>query len=344
MKHAVLHHRYEFRYPCTGESTVPSHVTHILFGNEVLAELGIPLRHAPWFYVGCQGPDLFLHNQRTMPRALSWGRELHRRGYGDFTAALFRELCASRNEWSSPQGMYILGFITHAFLDRHTHPYVEAWAGWGRDRRYAHPFLERLIDAELFSVREGRRISDISCFQWVNLGKHAPDPLVKLLSEAAQSHFSRRLADDAEVKVIHAYLDTMGFLEMTDSWDPVRIRSLIAHRDPEGAKRLISLYHPPHLPVHMDVLNLSRSPWGPKPGVAKSFLDLLGEAKDLCTEVIRQVMETECQDAPDIAPIVGNEGLNAAGDRASSAGIQDPLPLPEALEALYRSILAYSPP
>ena len=76
---------------------MPSQILHTLFGEDVIAEIyrsigsrfGLVADKArekilgsyrAAFTLGCQGPDLFYHNQRSRPVGLEYGTLLHRRG------------------------------------------------------------------------------------------------------------------------------------------------------------------------------------------------------------------------------------------------------------------------
>ena len=81
---------------------MPAQILHVLFGEDSLnraaagisegsGEVGAYIDRilgdkAVFFALGCQGPDIFYHNQHTRPVSLEYGTLLHRRGYGDFTA------------------------------------------------------------------------------------------------------------------------------------------------------------------------------------------------------------------------------------------------------------------
>ncbi|MDR3139628.1 MAG: hypothetical protein LBT95_08140, partial [Treponema sp.] len=76
---------------------MPSQILHTLFGEDVISGIyrrigrdfgivadkaleKIRLHYKAAFTLGCQGPDIFYHNQRARPVALEYGALLHRRG------------------------------------------------------------------------------------------------------------------------------------------------------------------------------------------------------------------------------------------------------------------------
>jgi hypothetical protein len=101
---------------------MPSQILHTLFGEDVIQAVSSALgsRFGPAaegfreallgdyrgaFALGCQGPDIFYHNQMTSPVALEYGTLLHRRAYGTFTAALLsRALPPPPKGGPSPEG------------------------------------------------------------------------------------------------------------------------------------------------------------------------------------------------------------------------------------------------
>src|SRR5690606_6736764 len=136
---------------------MPSHIAHTAFAVESLAQLGradlLGSRDHEYLVLGSQGPDMFYHNQRTMPSGISFGSLLHRRSYGSFCAEILAWLVSENLGPDSAAGKYLLGYITHAILDRYMHPFINYFAGWYDPAdpetevfRFAHPFLERILD------------------------------------------------------------------------------------------------------------------------------------------------------------------------------------------------------
>ena len=85
---------------------------------------------APFFRFGCQGPDIFYHNRRTMPSGLHYGALAHRRGFGSLVAGAAASLPAAEREATSASAAYLLGLATHAAVDRATHPFIIYFSGW----------------------------------------------------------------------------------------------------------------------------------------------------------------------------------------------------------------------
>ena len=173
---------------------MPSHFAHLLFAAEALrGALGgkaddLLAAHGNLFRFGAQGPDLFYHNQRTMPTGLRYGVALHRHGYGSFVERMVQEAHRLSLGPGSDLGTFILGFVTHAPLDRATHPFINFFSG-GADandkesRRlyHAHPFLERIIDVMVLKERFVRAPSEFDFLSQVRCGRNLPYPVLKAM-------------------------------------------------------------------------------------------------------------------------------------------------------------------
>lgn len=59
---------------------MPAQILHTLFGEDLMAELHgnhpwhrLTKKYGSVFALGCQGPDIFYHSQKTRPVALEYG-------------------------------------------------------------------------------------------------------------------------------------------------------------------------------------------------------------------------------------------------------------------------------
>jgi hypothetical protein len=218
---------------------MPSQILHILFGEDVIAEIYSRIRarfgivaekamgkiirdYSTAFALGCQGPDIFYHSQRRRPVALEYGTLLHRRGYGVFTAVLLKmglpdpppdeeDIRLHRREKGiNALGAYALGFMTHAFLDRFCHPYivyksvtlpsVAAKGGVETLGRHAHPFFERIIDVLMLALLRGKAAAS-----WdqeaalADICDRPPLGLKELLARSLQASFPERAGGDLKL-------------------------------------------------------------------------------------------------------------------------------------------------
>ncbi|MDR2134780.1 MAG: zinc dependent phospholipase C family protein [Treponema sp.] len=265
---------------------MPSQILHTLFGEDVIE--GLYRRVSPRFGIvagkalekirdyhgafalGCQGPDIFYHSRRRRPVALEYGSLLHRRGYGVFTAELLRmslpdpppdedDIRGNRREKGiNALGVYALGFMTHAVLDRFCHPYI-VYKTWGLDRIF-HPFFERILDALMLKTLRGQ---DAAAWDQAailaDICEKPPLGLRELLARALAAVFPGRAGKDRKLglRVDNAFLDAAWFYRLTS---PARAGPAPEAGFEDDPKFLACLY-PEQLPGDIDFLNLARRPW-----------------------------------------------------------------------------------
>ncbi len=320
---------------------MPSHITHALCALETRMRLNLPVIHSSWYILGSQGPDMFLHNRRRYPNTVSWGRRIHQEGYGRFVNHLGTFLHERGLGWDTPPGMFLQGYITHAVLDRKLHPYIHA-ASYRSGSRHLllHPFLERLIDIELLESRPGISLKE-PFSRNVDLGEHIPDLLTHMLEYGAE-RFGFTSPEPAGLRISNAYRDTRDLLMFTDQLGTQQLHMVFQRDDPEARKRVLSLFHPPEVPLGLDVLNRSGISW-PHPweeGVmSKEGVDgLYGRAVVQAAEILNGLLA----DPPgtyDISEAVGNENLNGSLSGQRPPTLRDSwLALEEAVEIRYREL------
>jgi len=289
---------------------VASHVAHLLFAEESARRSSIPVdRQSPYFVLGAQGPDLFLHSQRRKPRGIQYGGLLHRKGFPTFAALLAGGSDEARE--------YAAGFVTHVVLDRVSHPFINYFAGWWdrsrpETRRYQHmhPFLERLIDIELLERKEGRHPKELSFYRLVDCGSELPRGLQEELRHAlAASVESARRDEELIQRLRNAYADSMGYYRHTSEIGEAYMKEARRREEAEEiSDRWLSLIHPPTLPYKLDVLNLRRRQWchpcDSDRRSNESFLDLWEAAISRSAELLRMTQDAGSED--------GRKGLRSA--------------------------------
>jgi hypothetical protein len=319
---------------------MPSHIAHTLFGKETARFANFSIVHPKWFTLGCQGPDIFLHNQRTMPSSLFWGKSLHRKNYGLFCSSLISAMKAAGANWSSPIGSYIFGFMTHAILDRESHPFITYFSGWGKENRMLHPFFERLIDIEISRSLSAQIPGEFSFFNSINLGPVPPEIFTHVLSSALQFHFNNPYSQkDMAIRITNAYDDTMHFLEKTDFWSIDLIERIKIIENNSANTRLLALFHPPYIPYYLDVLNINHSewkhPWIPEISSNKSFLDIFTNSIQIAVKKISPIF---IENSDNIEFLIGNNSLNTGLPYSSGVlpKVSSPIPLGKFLQELYK--------
>jgi len=316
---------------------MPSQLLHVLFGEDVFP--GIPAAHRKAFALGCQGPDIFYHSQGRRPVGLEYGTLLHRRGAGAFSAELLR-----RCNGNDALGVYALGFMTHAILDRHAHPYIVYKSGVPRFEG-SHAFFERIIDVLMLKFLRGAEITSWDQGMLAETCENPPEGLKELLAGALAAAFPERAGRDEKLRlrIENAFLDCAGFYRRT-----APVRPLAESGDDEfilQKHHLVYLY-PLELPGDIDFLNLSRQPWyypaGEKREDRRSFPEIYAGALSAANGIVgRHDIAANCigngnaiADGNVIAEAIGNGGLNIVDENGKPCAPcrADPLPLEEVLE------------
>ena len=358
---------------------MPAQILHVLFGEDVLRSSAAALRGEAsgavveayvrsaleawgvFFRLGCQGPDLFYHNQRTRPVSLGYGTLLHRRGFGDFAAELLGRTMGSRSPSSGADAAsaYALGFATHAFLDRAVHPYIVCKSGWvspskPETARYArcHAFFERLLDVLMLE-----RLRGLDAASWdqeallTGFGAADSDPVVEAVVFSLAAVFPERAGVDTklELRVRNAFSDAASFYRVTNP-----ARTSLNMRLPDGFEYLssasgrasVALVYPERFPYAVDYLNLARSAWGHpcRPDFAdrRSFPELYDEAAASASAVFlslfRSFAATGLVPGAEVSAGIGNGGLSVVGadGQPCAPTHAEPLPLDTVLDRQYR--------
>jgi hypothetical protein len=340
---------------------MPSHFAHLLFAEEALrGALGqraedILVAHGNLFRFGAQGPDLFFHNQRTMPTGLRYGVALHRRGYGTFVQEMVGEAQRLSLGPGSELGAFILGFVTHAALDRATHPFIIYFVGGEagdeaqRKAWHAHPFFERIIDVLLLEKRLGKAPAEFDFLSRIRCGKGLPYPVVKAMVKGLNATYPAfGYKSRNRQRVENAYHDAIFFYKVTNHLNPA-IPRLAARRDSKDGfrTRRLGLLHPARVPDGIDFLNLGHAPWchpcDDTDRSTASLLDLYEDGLARCVPMLKAVHAAIAGQAPHdgVAQAVGNESLDTGREPCPAVNGR-PLPLRQILDDFYRALLTDS--
>ena len=337
---------------------MPSQLLHTLFGEDVMSgiyrRIGIkPARameqiqntHKDVFALGCQGPDIFYHSRRMRPVGLEYGTLLHRRGIGLFTAELL-DMALPANGINA-LGVYALGFMTHAILDRAAHPFIVYKTCLPVKRgcinyAQAHAFFERIIDVLMFKTLRGAEVS-----AWDQEGMlaetcaNAPEGLKELLARALVRAFPERAGKDGKLhsRIENTFHDSAVFYRLTA---PANSAREIINAPFSSRKNHLVYIYPEELPEHIDFLNLEKRPWfypaGEEKADTRSFPEIyagaVAAAVDSLSGIITRYLEEASFQVEEAAQVIGNGGLSIV----DGAGLpcppcrSDPLPLGEVLE------------
>ena len=322
---------------------MPSQLLHSLFGEDLYlkkCELFEDLinKHREVFTLGCQGPDIFYHSQGRKPVGLYYGTLLHRRAYGDFSTLLLKHSLGNDQLTA-----YSLGFLTHAILDRHCHPYI-VYKSLSPSRHY-HGFFERIIDVLMFKQL---RNSDIIEWDQENLlaktCENPPDGLKELLFEVLKLTFPLKISKDEKLKhrIDNAFMDSSGFFRTSSPGFTSLKNPVYSERSKNIRLRHVNYIYPEELPDDIDFLNLNKKPWfdpsGGKTEDRRSFAEIYSSALDYAKQYffpfLYKLNSKKNFSLDEISRIIGNGGLSIVDGNGfpCSPVCSDPLPLGEVLE------------
>ena len=369
---------------------MPSQILHTLFGEDVITEIyrsigprfGIVAGKAlekiqgvyrTVFVLGCQGPDIFYHSQMTRPVGLEYGTLLHRRGVGIFTAGLLKMGLPDpppdeedirrgrRDKEITAQGVYALGFMTHAILDRWAHPYivyksVRVSPVKSETFRLArlHAFFERIIDVCMLEYLRGGKAAD-----WDQEGllaevcENPPPGLKELLARALIRAFPERAGKDGKLRIRmdNVFADCARFYReiaprrtaIAAGREAAPNSAVLAYMYPEKLfDQPVSQQGSTQLAATVDFLNLKKAPWfypaGNSQEDRRSFPEVYARAVEAASRAIAPViagyLETGSFPIREAAQAIGNGGLSIrdADGRPCAPTRADPLPLEEVLK------------
>ena len=337
---------------------MPSHFTHLLFAEEALrGALGDKAQeilgtHGNLFRFGAQGPDFFYHNQRTMPTGLRYGVALHRQGFGSFVEEMVREAQRLAVSPGSELAAFILGFATHAPLDRKGHPFIGYFAGWADPKKEAglrlyhtHPFLERIIDVLVLRERFGTPPAGFEFLGRVRCGTTLPYPVLKAMVKGLNAIYpSYNYKSRDRLRIENAYRDSIFFYRVTNHRNPELLKLAFRKDRKEGFReRRIGLIHPPEIPKGYDFLNLSHATWchpcDDTMVSTASFFELYEEALEECILRLKDLYAVLAGQAPleGLGSRIGNESLDTGRENCPPVHSR-PLPLREILDEIYRKL------
>ncbi len=299
---------------------MPAHFSHLLFAEDALREATpcaevLLERAGNLFRLGAQGPDIFYHNQRTRPLALRYGSLIHRRGFGTLVAHMAATVVATAHRTGAPdmeQAAYLLGFATHAALDRAAHPYIICRAGWVRHQEHAthryrrcHTLLERLLDVAALRALRAQELEEFDFLPYVSCGEQLPYPTLKMLVKGINSAYpTASFKSRNRRRIENAYADSMRFYRLTDHRNlRLRNRAVELDRRDEFRHRRCAVFHFSDLGSDLDPANLSHRPWphpcNPEVVSDESYLDLMAGARATLVPGLRHLLAVLGLPAPD---------------------------------------------
>jgi hypothetical protein len=322
---------------------MPSHLAHLIFAEETIREAfgnrfdEIKEQNPELLALGSQGPDMFYHNRRSKPSGLHYGSALHRKNYGRFVAALVQVMRESedagngtrdsggrqdRNDagngapagprggsgggdapFSSPGGLYAASWLTHAVMDRHLHPFINYFAGWGSPRPQqpsTHAFFERIIDVLLLEHKLDMKPWEFDFYGLIDGADTTMEWIRHALIRALRGTFTQAREDDRIAqRLSNAFADALGFYRytnMVDWQELVRRLGIESARGNVGEGRLLralAIFHPPSIPRDIDYANTRRAAWCHPCDQSRvyraSLWDLYEEARARAVRLLREL-------------------------------------------------------
>ena len=208
---------------------------------------------------------------------------------------------------------YALGFLSHAFLDRTTHPYIVYKSHSVFPR--SHAFFERIVDVLMLKHLRGQSVSD--WYSEVHLEQYclnAPLELKDVLASSLGKSFPEKAGKDAKIKqrVENAFLDSASFYRHT-SPSAIKERAITG----DASKKSLIVIHPVELPEDIDFLNLNKEPWyEPVRGEEdnRSFPEIYNDAVQSAAASLGSFMpdflDGKSVSKEKIANLIGNGGLS----------------------------------
>jgi hypothetical protein len=280
---------------------MPSQALHAIAGEDAL----LAARFEPFegveakaFALGCQATDVFYHNQRTRPSGLHFGPLSHRKGSGSLFVALARESSGFSEDDRRIAAAYLLGYATHAEVDRVFHPYIISLAGYrtriAGDDPYAacHPFLERLLDVEFAMLKRGATIADLRLSESLDPGDGPRETIARAYSLALDDVYVHS-SDDVKLpdRVRNAFRDARHVFAATDPALTERYRASIERwADTPYALLGASILYPARIPDGLDVLNRRAAAWL-DPATGRERRETAVELYELAVERARKSIE-----------------------------------------------------
>lgn len=164
---------------------------------------------------------------------------------------------------------FTLGYISHVWMDRIMHPYINYSAGWRGmpdkhpDRPAMHAFLERIIDVQLLRLLKNQSIQEYRFLTRLPSSGRDLSVLRVHIAKAIRDTL-KSASDDSllEQRLANALFDSLGYYRYTESPGPEYYH---AGRERERAgtinPRWLSVVHPPEELLMIDGLNRERRRW-----------------------------------------------------------------------------------
>ncbi|MBA2174590.1 zinc dependent phospholipase C family protein [Halobacillus locisalis] len=183
---------------------MPNIWTHILFIDELCKRTDkeeLMETSSIGLHIGAQGPDPFFYHQfwPFLPKGdgEDIGMQLHTENCGPFLVDMVKKGVDQKHEMQA----FILGFISHHYLDRITHPYVHYHSGYEANK---HQLLEVAIDTFMLEKKLGLKTWKTPAYKEIR-PKQLIEPITNLLTELIDKHLAHRERSSIQPIVRQSY-------------------------------------------------------------------------------------------------------------------------------------------
>lgn len=263
---------------------MPNAWTHILFVDDLCERIhrkDLLLTSSIPLHIGAQGPDPFFYHRFLpfLPKGSGelLGMQLHTERCGPF---LINMIQRGKQEKNSLQA-FILGFVSHHYLDRVTHPYVHYHAGYKGNK---HQELEVAIDTVMLD-----RFRNIKTWKEPLHKEIRPHTyltkITELLTNLIVDHYPEWPKDHTIKLVRQSYKDMYHAQRIL--FDPWYWKN-------KWLGRYVSSFSHQPLQSNRDYLNESKNTWyhsATKEASSETFLELYESAVRQGADLIEDILQ-----------------------------------------------------
>ncbi|BAC13087.1 hypothetical protein [Oceanobacillus iheyensis HTE831] len=278
---------------------MPNIWTHILFAEDACNSVDLSLYNGPALNLGAQGPDPFFYYQ-FWPwikdnQVEQIGTILHTKRCGEFLL----ELISKAKNCNFQVQSYVLGFITHHILDRHTHPYIHYHAGYEGSK---HQKLEVIIDTIMMLKLRKKEAWKFPVYQEIYVGKSIPSDSHHILHQSIHKIYPELSPPEAYIKKsYHDMIMAHRILADPNLWRNKLLGNFISSYSHQPIQTNIDYLNEEHRTWHHPATNVPST---------RSFLDHYEDAsKEICTllPLIHHYWNShKCNEKNLIHDIIGN--------------------------------------
>ncbi|KGX85299.1 zinc dependent phospholipase C family protein [Pontibacillus litoralis] len=262
---------------------MPNIWTHILFCEDVMDSINAPQQLnavQPYLNLGAQGPDPFFYHNflpwQKDTRVHEIGNALHYRHCGPFLISLIEEAANQSDETKA----YVTGFVTHHILDRNTHPFINYFAGYEKNK---HQAFEVIIDTIMMQRYRHMKTWKSPVYKEINVGSTLDKEIEELLNKLIAFYYPDEHKNVPTNYIKASYKDMKQALHILFDpygWKNALLGSLVSSFSHQPIKKELDYLNEQHRTWHHSATNEEQT---------ESFLDLYEQARAEGIEVIDEL-------------------------------------------------------